>query len=810
MVGALCYGQAPAPGVESSSQSASNLDPVTKTLNEGRSFKNQGQFREAARAFQRAADLAEKKGNLSQVSEALVAKSGCELRLFHYAAALDSTKKAKDFGLRANNHTFAGAAAANFSVVYSQLGDFAAARAATFESVELLADSPRRDYLALALINKGEAEFGLEHVAEGTASFRKAIEVAKAARLPQFEAMASDHLGTWLTLVHDLPGAEAALLYAERIYQDLHNNDGLAGTYEHLAELEWRKGGPSLKSALAHIDLAFSTKSDAFRTSPQYYPINIRGQILRSSGQRDKALAEFRHSVDVADVWRQTALPGDTTNTQTVVHLDGVYKDYAQLAAEIALERDDHALARDAFEVLARNRAASLREQLTRSYSERLLSSPEYFGLLQELQTVQAAATLESDPKRIEQNRQSLSQVRAKLSDLENRIGLNRQNPKSAAEKKSGYDSLKDIQARLTGSEALFSFSLGEPKSFLWAVTRDDVRLYDLPRETLVTKQAEAFSRAVSSNSADKATTGRALSRSLFTNIAPSLKSKENWLLTLDGALLDKVPLSDLPATFEASEKPLCTLHTLRILPSPSLLRVAAITRNEGSFIGVGDPIYNLADPRLNGPKPIRTANRSRETSSAAVLGRIPASKREVELSGEKCGLPKVLLLGPEASTASLRRSISQSPAILHFAAHVVSPKDYPQEAAIALTMVQPNLPELVTAELAATLRVPGSLVVVSGCSSQQGQILPGAGLVGLSRGWLLAGAAAVMVSAWPTPDSSGSFFSTFYTHYRAAKGSVGQRAALALQETQIDMQALGGYQAEPKFWAAYSIISRE
>jgi CHAT domain-containing protein len=227
--------------------------------------------------------------------------------------------------------------------------------------------------------------------------------------------------------------------------------------------------------------------------------------------------------------------------------------------------------------------------------------------------------------------------------------------------------------------------------------------------------------------------------------------------------------------------------------------------------VGVGDPIYNLADSRLAHSKGLRVHDRAKESNSAAVLSRIPASEPEVKASAEKCGMPQVeLLLGKDASIPKLRDSVLHAPQILHFAVHVISPKNFPQEAAIALSAVNANLPELLTAESVATFSVPGSLVVLSGCASQQGAVVPGAGLIGLSRSWLLAGAAAVMVSAWPTPDNSSSFFPTFYTHYRLATGSVAQRAAFALQQTQVDMQHIAGHQSDPKFWAAYSIISRE
>ncbi|MBV9268198.1 MAG: CHAT domain-containing protein, partial [Acidobacteriaceae bacterium] len=95
----------------------------------------------------------------------------------------------------------------------------------------------------------------------------------------------------------------------------------------------------------------------------------------------------------------------------------------------------------------------------------------------------------------------------------------------------------------------------------------------------------------------------------------------------------------------------------------------------------------------------------------------------------------------------------------------------------------------------------------------QQGEVLPSAGLIGLSRSWLLAGASAVIVSAWPTPDDSGQFFSDFYHHLQAQPGtsvSLASRAAAALRQTESDMLHVAGYRSQPSFWAAYSLISKE
>ena len=169
------------------------------------------------------------------------------------------------------------------------------------------------------------------------------------------------------------------------------------------------------------------------------------------------------------------------------------------------------------------------------------------------------------------------------------------------------------------------------------------------------------------------------------------------------------------------------------------------------------------------------------------------------------------ILSGPSATEAALRHALAETPEFLHFAVHVVSPPGKPQEAALALSLTSDNLPELLTRESIAGYRVPGSLVILSGCASGQGEALPSAGLIGLSRAWLLAGATAVVVSAWPIPDDSGEFFSAFYRHLQnSVSGPLAQRAATALQEAQLDMQHSSGYRTSPSFWAAYSILSKE
>ena len=796
-------------------QLSSKVDRFDLAMAQGKSLRRAGQYLTSLKTFQGAVEIARSTGNVDLQAQALLAKSGCEILLFRYAAALKTINDAQALALQADNNDVVGGLLSNRSLVYSQLGDFQAAKQTAEEAVHILSYSTKKDYLVRALINKGEMQFGItaspdrrSHPVspEGEAAFLQAIDIAKRNKLLDLEGIASDSLGIWLVLSNDLPHAEASLNHAYQIRKAQGDKDRLAVSEEHLAELDLRKDPSFLRSALEHIDHALASESTILKTGPQYYPIHIRGQILLGLGQKEKALAELRRAVTAADLWRQSALPGDITSTRTVAVLHEVYHDYAELAAELAIQRHNQSLAASAFEVLARNRAASLREQLTRSYSRKLLLSPEYYELLQRLQATQALVTLESNFVANRENEKKLAQIRAELSDFENRIGLT-QNFLPNPESNYHGNLLKGIQSRLGGNEALLSFSLGKRNSFLWTITSGELRLYELPNQETIEKEASDFSRAVLEKRANRDSLGGAFSRSLFSKLDSAAARKPDWLLTLDGKLLDKVPFSAIPIDSPGgTRKPLGIVHTLRFLPSALLVCAPKAPKTSSRFVGVGDPIYNRADARRDHPP---ASGASKPKNSLETLARLVGSEREIEASAKASGLPQAeMLTGKDASGAALRHALTAPPEILHFAVHVVSPKERPGEAALALSLTNDDVPELLTAESVATYRTPGSLVVLSGCASQQGEVLPSAGLIGLSRAWLLAGASAVIVSAWPTPDDSGQFFSVFYSHFQKTSGSLAKRAALALQQTQSDMQANGRNDAS--YWAAYSIVSKE
>jgi tetratricopeptide (TPR) repeat protein len=788
---------------------ADNL--IDAAIAEGKAQRDAGRSFEAIRHFARAADLARRQNDSEREARSLILLAVAQVRMFDYRAGLASARNALRLAQHSSNYILAGAAGGNITTIYMQLGDFASAEQQVSRTIDLLERAPQQDvqtrqFLVKARVLRASICLLQGKNSDGEKWAHSAITLAYQIGDPAIEAFAWEMLGATYLRQDRVRAAQDAFAKEYSLRKQVHDEDGLAVTKEHLAELELAKSSPDYSLALRLIDEAFAAPSPTFKANPQYYPTHVRAKILLKSGRKQEALSEFRRAVSSAGQWRRGALPGDTTNTQTVSSLHEAYADFAGLAAEMSLERHDSALLREGLEVLAENRAASLREQLTSALGRQFQLPEAYFGKLSELQTAQARVTL---GRNTDEDRQNLARIHAELGELENQIGLKPDKNVLQGEKNLRRNSLRDIQNRLSSAQVLLSFCLGKEKSFLWAVTGTEVSVYQLDPESTITAMAVRWTAATRTRRAAP-DAGPELSRAIFGQLASRFSEKPEWLIVGDSSLLNGVPFSSLPDMSRPNAK-LVANHTLRFLPSELLLLVPDRKSPAFSFLGIADPIYNLADSRL-----VRTkGSESGEDGASISLARLVGSEKEIRTAAMLSRMSdEQLLVGTRATIQNLRKSLDRSPEIVHFAVHVVSPSGQAQEAALALSLKN-GMPELLTSETIATYHLPGSLVVMSGCFSEQGKTLPSAGLVGLSRAWLLAGADAVLVSAWPTPDDSGRFFSEFYRHLQASIESrpavpLANRAAVALQQAQLDMQRNTDYSSSPSFWAAYSIISKE
>ena len=767
----------------------------------------------AVQHFHSAAEIGAKTHDPQSEAKALLYASGLEIRLFRYQAALESANSSKRLALTVQDKTLAGAATSNVASVYSQLGVNVLAEQAAQEAIGLLLNSDRKDYLVRAMINAGDCQFELKQASD-IETLRNAVRLSRQGPgLKQVEALALDHLGQVLFEHGDIAEAAKTLNEARTLKTELHDKS-LAVTDFTLAQLALKR--EDFQGALRTLDRALASGGDSLSDLPAFWVPQLRGEILEGLGNKSEALVSLRRAANLADNWRLSALPGDLAGTQTVVSLDSVYRDFVELSAELALERHDPSLARQALTVLAKSRATDLREQMIAAFRHQMQLPPRYFELLAQLQTSEATL-LGASPKQIPLLAASLRRTRDQLSELQNQIGIS-YSP-ALRPKSDERNLLMNVQRSLGPNQLLLSFSLGKKKSFLWGVSNDRLELYQLPAEGALASRAAIYFAALQQGTVSQE--GAELSRDLLGQLAPALAAKRDWLIAADGVLLDQVPFAALPAI--DGQNPAGTLidsHSLRFLPSELLLINQKPLQPAARFIGVADPIYNRADSRLGTGASMQSVRENRP--KAVTLARLFGSGAEVRAAAKLSGLSSTqLLTGIDATEAKLRVALHEPPSVLHFAVHVFNSSSSEKwrtlegagDEALALSLTPNGIPELLTKEAVAGLRTPGALVVLSGCSSQQGQIVPSAGLMGLSRAWLLAGAAAVIVTSWPTPDDSGGFFSVFYRHLKAMElrtGNTIQSASMALQQTQVDMQNTSDYRKMPSFWAAYSIISAQ
>ena len=203
----------------------------------------------------------------------------------------------------------------------------------------------------------------------------------------------------------------------------------------------------------------------------------------------------------------------------------------------------------------------------------------------------------------------------------------------------------------------------------------------------------------------------------------------------------------------------------------------------------------------------------SRRPVAGLELARLVGSSRETKncmASFDSGGQEPVLLEGATARMDRLRAEFARRPGVLHFATHVIAGRDDPRAGYIALGLHPGGTMELLGSSSIRHLQVHPLLVVMSGCHSGRGRISPGEGLMGLSRSWLQAGAANVAATLWPTLDRSGELLSSMYQHL----GGYGERdfqrsAHRALRLAQVDMLRSGGWRAQPSYWGAYFLVSR-
>jgi len=142
----------------------------------------------------------------------------------------------------------------------------------------------------------------------------------------------------------------------------------------------------------------------------------------------------------------------------------------------------------------------------------------------------------------------------------------------------------------------------------------------------------------------------------------------------------------------------------------------------------------------------------------------------------------------------------------VHFATHGVFNAEHPELSGLVLSLVDEkggaqdgflSLSEIYN------LTLPVETVVLSGCETALGKDIKGEGLVGLTRGFMYAGAPRVVASLWQVKDyATANLMSRFY---KKTFGPEQQRPAAAMRAVQVEMWREKKWPS-PYYWAGFIV----
>jgi CHAT domain-containing protein/Tfp pilus assembly protein PilF len=516
-----------------------------------------------------------------------------------------------------------------------------------------------------------------------------------------------------------------------------------------------------------------------------------------------------------------------------------------------------------AFEVSERSRAIALLEALTDGHvdihrgaepslleKERRLRVALSASVARKINLVQAPHTDEQ----LAAINEEVSECLGQYQELE--VLIRASSPNYAALTQPQPLGAKEIQQQLLDSDTvLLEYSLGEKRSFVFLVTPDTIQAYELPKGSEIEEAARQVIDLLTTRNgwlkgetsvqrharlakqdAEYQKASVTLSKMVLGPVASQLSGKR-LLIVADGAL-HYIPFGALPSPVRHESKaglPLIAEHEIVNLPSASVLAVlrqqeaARGPRQTAKEVAIlADPVFDKTDPRVNKtPKSAVTAAKRIGNESSDSAEHLSRSMRDVNLGTPDSGVAlsrlafsrreaKAIkaLVKPESVLESLDFQASRETAqsselsqyrVVHFATHGLLDNEHPELSGLVLSLFDAEgKPQngFMNLEDVYNLNVPADLVVLSACQTGLGKEVKAEGLIGLTRGFLYAGASRVVASLWKVDDvATSELMAAFY------RGMLqeGETPSGALRQAQLEIQKHKNW-ANPYYWAAFTL----
>ena len=622
------------------------------------------------------------------------------------------------------------------------------------------------------------------------------------------------------------------LQFALNVYQKAVNPKEEAQTQAMMGQIYQRQGNNAQAMKFYQQSLAtFVRLSDRLNEAVVYYAL---GKLELKNGNYDAAEKYLAQSISTTENIRRVSSSRDlTTAFSAAVH--DRYQAYIECLMQKHQRQPELGLAVRALETSELARARGLAE-LLRATGTNLAPGVDSQLATQErsLRQLRMKESARVDMLGRAHQKEELHALDAEVTRLESQYNQVRENIKA---RYPAYEqiarpvnlTLQQIQEQVVADDQtlLLEYSLGVEKSYVWAVTRDQIN--ELPSQTAINESVQNVYGLLSESESDSAETEhnlseatQALARMVLAPVTSHL-NKQRLIVVADGAL-NYIPFQVLP--LPSGSEPLVATHEVINVPSASILgQLRLETERRGRptevLAAFGDPVF-----ASNYAQNIGTATNEQIAMVHNTEVRWQHALRDIETVGDKIDLAAIQPLffsklelanlrevaGPKsfvATGSTLRVKAEQADltkyCVLHFATHGILDPKRPENSGLFLSMVDRNgraQNGFIDLHDIYRLHAPVDLVVLSACRTGLGKDVRGEGLIGLTRGFMYAGASSVMASLWKVDDeATAELMKRFYANVLQNH----MKPAAALRAAQNSIRQEPQWRA-PHFWAAFTL----
>ncbi len=796
---------------------------ATAMMNRGVCLEKLGRYGEALAGYEEAGHQFEALGDKTAAAKALVNRGIVHLNMGEVTRALKAFQAAAVIHEGTGQSRWHANAQINIGNAYMLLGSFALGLEAFETAAKLLAEEGEPVSEPILLLDTAEAYLSLNLYPEALAAYRDAEEELKIAGMVDHRARALRGLGAALLAATRYDESEAALRQAEELYTGTGNLPRLAGVLLERSILQEYRGldedaltlarraleqvsdqGWPVQEAFAHMRLADLLLPDTRAAEPHLlearsiarrlhlpslkFGLDQRlGHLRLLQGRSDEARELLVSAVDRIESLRGATKRG-AVRTSYLRDKSAAYEDLVHLHLDSSA--DD--AVREAFTAAEAYKSRSLVELLSglvepqpARQEDREVAS-KLSALRGELNAVYSE-WLGSD---VEAGRSfSQEELQTRALELEQEISLLELQTGKGASALSPFAApltVDDTLTKLLADEALLEYYIDGDELLAFVAGHDRLevvrRVGSVARvQGLLQKLSAQLDRFragadfvarhsdVMERSTKKLLTelhGELLAGvdPILSEIAvPTDESGAAKLAVIPHGILHQVPFH---ALYDGSAY---VIDRYEVTYAPSAT-VWALCQRPGDVIGRRALIVGVADPK------------------------IPLASEEARLVAERCAESRELIGDAATCDAVLREAPGYD--LIHLACHGLFRADNPMFSSLKLADGWLTAGEVMRTELQA------ALVTLSACESGRGEVVGGDEVLGLTRAFLSAGAAGLVVSLWLVHDEAA----TRLMDQMYANLALGASRAAALREASL---AIRKEHSHPYYWAPFTLVGR-